>query len=118
MTKIYGIKNCNTVKKAFNWLLENNIQYQFHDYKKEGVTKEKLEQFIEEFGWEKVLNCKGTTWRQLSLEIQESVINKESAINLMHEKTSIIKRPIIELKEGKLIGFDESEYEKAFKIKK
>jgi arsenate reductase (glutaredoxin) len=110
MIKVYGIKNCNTVKKSLNWLEENNIKYQFHDYKKEGVNKAKLEQFVEKFGWEKVLNRKGTTWRKLDCDKQNSIKDQKSAINLMIEKPSIIKRPIIDLKSQQLLGFDENEY--------
>ena len=114
MTKLYGIKNCSTVKKAMDWLLNYNIKYQFHDYKKDGVDQKKLKEFVEKFGWEKLLNRKGTTWRQLSLEEQNKITNNETALNLMQEKPSIIKRPIVDLGNRQLIGFDVVEYEDGF----
>lgn len=114
MTKLYGIKNCDTVKKAMNWLLENNIEFQFHDYKKEGVDPKKLVELVEKFGWEKILNRKGTTWRILSTEEQAAVKDNKSALSLMLEKPSIIKRPIVDLGKKQLIGFDVSEYEEVF----
>ena len=110
MIKLYGIKNCDTVKKAINWLTDNNVKYQFHDYKKEGVDKKKLQQFIQEFGLEKIINRKGTTWHKLSVDEQSKINNQESAIKLMVENTSIIKRPIIDLGSKCLVGFDEEEW--------
>lgn len=110
MIEIYGIKNCNTVKKALDWLAGNNLEYRFHDYKKEGVDQKKLEQFVAEFGWEKVLNRKGTTWRQLSAEQQNKISDQKSALKIMLEKPSIIKRPLVEAKSQLLLGFDESEW--------
>lgn len=93
MTIIYGIKNCDTVKKALKWLEDNNIKFVFHDYKKSGINSEKLQEFIKKFGLEKVLNSKGTTWKQLSEEQKPK--DEKSAIKLMMEKTSLIKRPVM-----------------------
>ena len=115
MTKIYGIKNCSTVKKALNWLDENEIEYEFHDYKKLGASRADLEKFVDKFGWGKVLNRKGMTWRNLSADEQNKITDKDSAIELMIEKTSIIKRPILDSGSNQLLGFDESEYADAFK---
>ena len=114
MTKLYGIKNCDTVKKAMNWLAENQVEYQFHDYKKDGVDEVKLAEFVKKFGWEKLLNRKGTTWRQLSEQEQNNVTSDQAALALMKEKPSIIKRPIIDLGAKQLVGFDVAEYEDAF----
>jgi len=111
MIKIYGIKSCNSVKKAFDWLNQNNISYEFHDYKKEGANLAVLELFVEKFGWEKVLNRKGTTWRKLSEEEQGKVKDDESAIKIMLEKTSIIKRPLIDSGSDQLLGFNEMQYQ-------
>lgn len=110
MIKIYGIKNCDTVKKALNWLTENKISYQFHDYKKEGVDKETLEKFVEKFGYEKILNQKGMTWRALDKADQQKITDKKSAIDLMLEKPSIIKRPLVDNGEKLLVGFNEEEW--------
>jgi arsenate reductase (glutaredoxin) len=110
---IYGIKNCNTVKSAIDWLNKNKVEFEFHDYKKSGITKAKLNAWSKQIGWESLVNKRGTTWRQLDETIQTKVTNEETAIALMMEKTSVIKRPLIE-KNGKvlLLGFDEAEFKK------
>lgn len=110
MVKVYGIPNCNTVKKVVDWLKQKHITYQFHDYKKKGLTKEKLEEWCNYFGWENVLNKKGTTWAALSDEEKNKVLTQEDAIELLLNKTSAIKRPIIESKGKYLIRFDEQQY--------
>ena len=107
---IYGIKNCNTVKKALLWLEENNISYTFHDFKKEGVSEKKLQEWEGQIGWEPLVNKRGTTWRQLSPEAQSAVVDAASANQLMQAKTSVIKRPVIEGPSGVILGFDASEY--------
>jgi arsenate reductase len=109
---IYGIKNCNTVKSALEWLKKNKIEYAFHDFKSKGITVEKLKDWCAQVGWESLVNKRGTTWRQLSPEVQAGVKNQSSAIALMKEKTSVIKRPVVE-KGGKIValGFDPEEYE-------
>jgi len=110
---VYGIKNCNTVKSAVEWLTKNKIEFEFHDYKKSGITASKLSDWSRQVGWESLVNKRGTTWRQLDEASQKKVTNEKSAIALMLEKTSVIKRPLIE-KNGKvvLLGFDEDEYKK------
>ncbi len=107
---VYGIKNCNTVKKALTWLDENNIAYTFHDFKKEGVSAEKLQAWENEIGWEPLVNKRGTTWRQLTPVEQNAVVDSASANKLMQAKTSVIKRPVIESSHGIILGFDEVEY--------
>ncbi|TCD03632.1 arsenate reductase [Pedobacter psychroterrae] len=108
---VYGIPNCNTVKKAMTWLSENGFKAEFHDFKKKGITPEKLNEWCEFFGWEKVLNKQGTTWKKLDLKEQKAVVNKESAIYVLLNHTSAIKRPVVEVS-GKavLIGFTETAY--------
>lgn len=108
---IYGIKNCDTVKKAVNWLKANNKSYEFHDYKKEGITAEKLQSWSSQVGWENLLNRRGTTWRKLDEETRNAVTDETQAVGVMLSHTSIIKRPVIE-KEGKvlMLGFDEANY--------
>jgi Spx/MgsR family transcriptional regulator len=112
---VYGIKNCNTVKRSIEWLTKNKIEFEFHDYKSKGITKEKLKGWIKQVGWESLVNKKGTTWRQLDSSAQSKVTNQTNAMALMTEKTSVIKRPLLEEK-GKVLalGFDEAEYKKIF----
>ena len=110
MINVYGIKNCSTVKKALNWLEDNNIEYVFHDYKKEGVSPDQISQWQKQIGWESLINKKGTTWRKLEKEIQDSVTDENSASKVMQSHTSLIKRPIIEGSDVFLLGFDENEY--------
>lgn len=115
MLTVYGIPNCNTVKKARTWLDENKIPYTFHDYKKKGITEDKLKTWSEVFPWEKLVNKAGTTWKALTDEEKAAVNNIDSAVVLMTDKTSVIKRPLIEDESGKavLLGFSEVEYQKA-----
>ena len=114
--KVYGIPNCNTVKKATTWLTDNGFSFEFHDFKKNGITEDKLKHWCDLFGWETVLNKKGTTWRKLSPEAQSSVIDQDSAIAVMIANTSAIKRPVIEV-DGKpvLISFNEEAYSATLK---
>jgi arsenate reductase len=113
---VYGIKNCNTVKSAIDWLNKNKVEFEFHDYKKSGITAEKLSAWSKQVGWENLVNKRGTTWRQLPEVDQKKVTHEKAAIGLMVEKTSVIKRPLIEEK-GKviLLGFDEDTYKKVLK---
>ncbi|MFB0907945.1 MAG: arsenate reductase [Spirosomataceae bacterium] len=115
MLTLYGIPNCNTVKKARTWLEENNVEYEFHNYKKDGISKEKIENWMTQQPWEKLVNRAGMTYRKLSDEEKAAIIDNESATELMMEKTSVIKRPIVE-KEGEIIasGFKEDEYQEFF----
>lgn len=115
-TTVYGIPNCNTVKKARTWLTENGIEYSFHDFKKEGITAEKLGAWCAVFGWEQVLNKKGSTWRKFTAGQQLAVVDQETAVMLLLQNTSAIKRPVIELNNKPvLIGFQEDNYEQNFK---
>lgn len=109
--KVYGIPNCNTVRKAITWLNDNDLAYEFHDFKKKGITEEKLNQWCDLFGWETVLNKKGTTWKKLSAEQQSVVVDQASAVAVMLANTSSIKRPVVE-DDGKpvLISFNEEAY--------
>lgn len=112
---VYGIKNCNTVKSALDWLKEHDVDFVFHDYKAKGVTEAKLKQWCSQVGWEALVNKRGTTWRQLPPEAQQRVTTQGAAIALMKEKTSVIKRPLIESGNDVLaLGFDPDEYAKKF----
>lgn len=113
---VYGIKNCNTVKAALAWLKENNVPFEFHDFKTKGITEAKLQDWSQQVGWEKLVNKRGTTWRQLSEAEQQRVTSVRAAIALMKEKTSVIKRPVVEKGDRVLaVGFDEAEYRKAIR---
>jgi Spx/MgsR family transcriptional regulator len=112
---VYGIKNCNTVKRALEWLDRHSIKYTFHDYKSKGITRGKLKEWSKQVGWESLVNKKGTTWRQLDERLQSTITNQSAAIALMMEKTSVIKRPLIEDNDKVLtLGFDEHGYDKVF----
>ena len=106
--KIYGIKNCNTVKKTLDWFKDHQMEYEFHDFKKLGIDEDRLKVWADQVGWEALLNKKGTTWKQLDPELQQSIVNSESAFKLMQDKTSVIRRPVTETESGKIVlGFDE-----------
>jgi Spx/MgsR family transcriptional regulator len=112
---VYGIKNCDTVKKALQWLDKKKVGYDFHDYKSKGVTEEKLKNWCKQVGWESLVNRKGMTWRQLDKSVQDEVTGTSGAVALMKEKTSVIKRPLIE-KNGEVVslGFDEKNFQSIF----
>jgi arsenate reductase len=112
---LYGIKNCNTVKNAVSWLNDKQVKFEFHDYKSRGITEEKLKAWSKQVGWENLVNKRGTTWRQLDDRTQKKITSEKAAIALMLEKTSVIKRPLIE-ENGKVValGFDESTYSEVF----
>jgi len=106
---IYGIKNCDTMKKAFAWLDNHGVAYDFHDYKKAGVTKVQLTQWCRAAGWEKVLNRAGPTFRKLP-EADKQDLTQEKAIALMIGNPSMIKRPILEKGAALEIGFKPDRY--------
>lgn len=113
MTTLYGIKNCDTIKKARRWLDERSVAYEFHDYKAAGVPETQLRQWIDQFGWEVVLNKRGTTYRKLDESIKQS-LDAESAVAVLMTNASMIKRPILECGSTTLVGFSASEYESLF----
>ena len=113
--KLYGIKNCDTVKKARAWIAERGVNVAFHDFKTEGVSPDLLDHWERNVGWEVLLNRKGTTWRGLSDEVKESVTDAMSAKRLMLEKPSIIKRPVLETGNDVHVGFSIEIYSKLFK---
>jgi len=110
---IYGIKNCDTMKKARSWLEGHGVAYDFHDYKAVGIDRAHLERWIDEAGWETVLNRAGTTFRKLPDAARED-LNREKAIALMLEQPSMIKRPVLEADDKLLIGFKPEIYERTF----
>lgn len=116
MIKLYGIPNCNTVKKAQDWLKNNQVEYEFHDFKKKGADPAKLTEWFNIFGWEKVINKAGLTFKKLSKEEQANINSPDRAIAYLLANTSAIKRPIVEVDEqAVLLGFKEDEYQHCFK---
>jgi len=112
---VYGIPNCDTTQKAIVWLQKNNIDFSFHDYKLQGISKEKLEDWCTKKGWEVIFNKRSTTWRQLPEAEQQKVINLPTAIKVMLANNSIIKRPVVEYNNKIIVGINEEEYKKTFK---
>ena len=110
---LYGIANCDTVKKARAWLTEHGKRHAFHDFKKHGVPPAELVRWADALGWESLLNRKGTTWRKLAAEEQLAVRDQGSALALMQAQSSIIKRPVVDWGGGQLtVGFDSQAWEK------
>ena len=109
--KIYGIKNCDTMKKAFAVLEAKRIAYQFHDYKKDGVPPGKLKEWAKRVGWEKLANTRGPTWRNIP-DAEKNGMNEARALALLEKHTSAIKRPIVESGAKLLVGFDPAEFER------
>lgn len=107
---IYGIRNCSTMKKAFTWLDEQGLDYHFHDYRKEGVPEEQLQQWISKLGWETVINQRGTSWRKLPETVRDHM-DAVHAVSVALDNPSIIKRPILETEHGLLTGFKANEWE-------
>jgi arsenate reductase len=103
---IYGIPNCDTMKKAFTWLEENGVAYTFHDYKAKGISAHKLEEWLKHKSPEELINTRGTTFRNLSEDDKASISDPKKAMALMMANTSMIKRPLVETGKEMLLGFD------------
>ncbi len=113
MTTIYGIKNCDTMKRARAWLDGHKLTYSFHDYKASGIDKPTLEGWAKNVGWDVLLNCAGTTFKKLPDADKENITEKK-AIALMLAQPSMIKRPVLEAKGKLTVGFKPEEYQKLF----
>ena len=109
---MYGIKNCDTIKKARTWLEGRGIAYDFHDYKASGIDEGALRTWVDEHGWEKILNRAGTTFRKLP-EDARADLDADKAIALMVAQPSMIKRPVLDLGDTRLVGFKADQYEAA-----
>lgn len=104
---LYGIPNCDTVKKARAWLAEHGVAVQFHDFKKQGVPEQPLDHWLATAGWEKLLNRQGTTWRKLDASVQAGATGAAGALAIMRDHASVIKRPVVEWPGGQItVGFD------------
>ena len=111
---LYGIPNCDTVKKARAWLSTHGVEYQFHDFKKTGVSAAWLQQVAAQTGWQALLNQRGTTWRKLDDASKNTVSDAAGAIALMQAHPSLIKRPVLERKGRYHLGFSEQQYQTIF----
>lgn len=110
MITIYGIKNCDTMQKAMKWLDAKKIKYTFHDYREQGITKQRIEEWLKHFLVDKVMNTKSTTYRGFTDEEKASISDKKKAIALMMANTSVIKRPVWDFGNGKFyLGWNEAE---------
>ncbi|MCL2893250.1 ArsC family reductase [Brenneria tiliae] len=109
---MYGIKNCDTIKKARRWLEEQQIDYRFHDYRADGLDEPLLRCFIDQLGWQPLINTRGTTWRKLSEQRRNAISGEAAAIALMLEQPAVIKRPLLATDAGKaLLGFSAQSYQ-------
>jgi Spx/MgsR family transcriptional regulator len=114
--KLYGIPNCNTVRKARGYLDDQGVAYEFHDFKKQGMSKMQLSAWLKQVGWQQLLKKTGPTWGKLPDAVKASINNDTSALKLMLEQPNVIKRPVLE-RDGKILatGFDENVYSQLFK---
>ena len=111
LLKLYGIKNCDTIKKARKYLESQGVDYQFHDYRADGLDAALLQRFIDALGWQALLNTRGTTWRKLEESERNAVDNPATALKLMLAQPAIIKRPLLCAPDGSmLLGFSETTY--------
>ncbi|WP_447872747.1 ArsC family reductase [Serratia fonticola] len=109
---MFGIKNCDTIKKARRWLEEQGVAYQFHDYRADGLDEQLLRDFVARLGWEPLLNTRGTTWRKLDEAQRNACDNADAAIALMLEQPAMIKRPLLDDGKGHtLLGFSSESYQ-------
>ena len=117
MIIVYGIPNCDTVKKARTWLTAHDVPHEFHDFKKQGVPALQINHWIAAAGWEKLLNRRGPTWQKLDKATQASVVDAASAIKIMTASSSVIKRPVVQWPGGQItVGFDAGAWEELAKL--
>ncbi|KTF14365.1 ArsC family reductase [Pseudoalteromonas sp. 10-33] len=114
MITLYGISNCDTIKKAKKYLTDNNIEFTFHDYRKEGVNTQMVAEFADKLDWEQLVNKRGTTYRALSDE-QKQNLTKKNAIELLVEQPAMIKRPVLVNGTDFHLGFKAAQYDEIFK---
>jgi arsenate reductase len=110
---LFGIKNCDTVKKARRWLADNKLEFQFHDFRQDGLDRETIEQWLKSVDWEILLNKRGTTWRKLD-DPRKDQLDQAVAIELMLENPTLIKRPVLIAEQTCVVGFKEADYSALF----
>lgn len=113
MITLYGIKNCDTVKKARDWLAKNNIDYRFHDFRTDGLDASQVKNWITEIGLESLVNKRSTTWKELD-ETTKASFDEKNAVTVIVENPTLIKRPLLETNKQKHVGFKETEYNTIF----
>ncbi len=114
MLILYGIKNCDTVKKARRWLEEHEIDYTFHDFRQDGLDRARLDDWAKQLGWEALLNRRSTTWRQLD-KSQQANLDQHTAVSLMATHPTLIRRPVLDTGQQLVIGFRKDNYLKLLK---
>lgn len=110
---LYGIANCDSVRKARKWLTEQGVDYRFHDFRKDGLNEQQLRAWSAELGWQALLNRRGTTWRKLPEALREAM-DEEQALQVMLEQPAIIKRPLLDLGSERRLGFSDASYQELF----
>ena len=113
MTTLYGIKNCDTVKKAQKWLDQHNVDYKFHDFRQDGIEKNQVSQWIDQLGWETVVNKRSTTWKALD-DASKNSMDSKTAIDAILENPTLVKRPLLDLNGVFSVGFKAADYEAKF----
>lgn len=113
MTTLYGIKNCDTVKKARKWLDANGSDYTFHDFRVDGLSAEQVQSWADSLGWETLVNKRSTTWKQLD-ESTKAALNNDSVIEIILESPTLIKRPLLDIDGDISVGFKAAEFEQKF----
>ena len=110
---LYGIKHCDTIRKARRWLIDQGIEFTFHDFRSDGLDRNLFKRWVEELGWEILLNKRSTTWRKLAPDVKKN-IDQEMALHIMLEQPAIIKRPILDLGDRRIVGFSDETYRAVF----
>lgn len=110
---VYGIKNCDTVKKARQWLASQAIDYQFHDFRQDGLDRQTIENWLQSVDWTVLLNKRGTTWRKLD-DPRKAELDENIAVDLMLANPTLIKRPVVTDSSGCVVGFNEQEYQNRY----
>lgn len=113
--RLYGLAQCDTVRKARKWLIERGIEVDFHDFKKDGLNSATLTGWLKKRDWQTLLNKRGTTWRSLSAETREAINDRADAARLMVEHPALIRRPVLDVEGNIYLGFDEEVYANIFK---
>ncbi|PCH52019.1 MAG: ArsC family reductase [Cellvibrionales bacterium] len=113
MATLFGIKNCDTVKKARQWLDTHSVAYQFHDVRADGLTENQVKQWLNDVDWQVLVNKRSTTWKQLS-ETDKENLNEDNVTQVLLDNPTLIKRPVLETKSGTFVGFKAADYETIF----